>query len=453
VFDYGAGGPSADQSVLVPSAAAGQWYVLVYNGHAGEGGSTFTLRAVASDIRLTRISPDRHGALDPTIVTLLGAGFIPGTTVVLVDSDDMNNTISPDAVEIDSSEQITAVFSLSGRSQVDYDIRVTRPNLGDDDTLARAFNIIAPGVARLETRLIMPESVGRHALATIYVEYANTGTAAMPAPLLRLQSTDDNDSDRPLLTLDQTRVTEGFWTSAVPDGFSHSIQILASGAVPGVLNPGESFSVPVYFAGLLQPWDFGDNTVEMEIRIFDSENTDLMAWEEIEEQRPFTISPEAWDVIFANLQNNVGQTWGDYVEMLADNGDAPEGGGGSDVAVEGTQRGLGVVAGDGEESGGGEVERSGVGEAADERGGRGEGECAAGERDARIEVGRGSDGLTMTWSAAPWRRSALQLRGLARSKSVASLSKKMSPGEPKAVEASGAPGGSSRLPVLSMATE
>ena len=47
-----------------------------------------------------------------------------------------------------------------------------------------------------------------------------------------LQSSDPDDSDKPFLTLDQSRITQGFWTSAVPDGFSHTIQILASGKTP-----------------------------------------------------------------------------------------------------------------------------------------------------------------------------------------------------------------------------
>ena len=36
------------------------------------------------------------------------------------------------------------------------------------------------------THLILPSVMGRHISSTIYVEYANTGSQAMPAPLLVL---------------------------------------------------------------------------------------------------------------------------------------------------------------------------------------------------------------------------------------------------------------------------
>src|ERR1041385_1801962 len=118
----------------------------------------------------------------------------------------------------------------------------------------------------------------------------------MPAPLLRIQSADPDGSDRPLLTLDSSRLTQGFWTSALPDGFASTVQLLASGETPGVLNPGERREVPIYYAGLQQPWDFSDNQVEMEIRIFYATNTEALNWANIRtNQRPFWISEQGWD--------------------------------------------------------------------------------------------------------------------------------------------------------------
>jgi hypothetical protein len=88
--------------------------------------------------------------------------------------------------------------------------------------------------------VIVPALMGQHAPATLYVEYANTCDAAMTAPLLVLHG-----SDRALLTLDQSRMAQGLWTDAAPDGFSDTVQLLASGTVPGLLQPGERVRVPV----------------------------------------------------------------------------------------------------------------------------------------------------------------------------------------------------------------
>ncbi|MBX3439965.1 MAG: RHS repeat protein, partial [Planctomycetaceae bacterium] len=135
---------------------------------------------------------------------------------------------------------------------------------------------------------------------------------------------DPDDSDRPLLTLSQTNLIDGFWTSAVPDGFSHSVQIYASGATPGLLQPGETIRIPVYYAGLLlsadHGWDFSDNEVEFEIRIHEAGSTEFIDWNGMKDMlRPEWITPGAWDGVFANLTAQTGTTWGDYVAMLSEN--------------------------------------------------------------------------------------------------------------------------------------
>ena len=96
--------------------------------------------------------------------------------------------------------------------------------------------------------MILPSAIGRHISSTFYVEYSNTGTAAMPAPVILLESSVADDL--PLFTLDKSLVVSGFWTSAIPQGYSNTVEILASGKVPGLLEPGESVTVPVYYAGM-----------------------------------------------------------------------------------------------------------------------------------------------------------------------------------------------------------
>src|SRR5207249_281587 len=126
---------------------------------------------------------------------------------------------------------------------------------------------------------------------------------------------------RPLLTLDQSLLTQGFWTSALPKGFSNSVQIYASGAVAGVLQPGERIRLPVYYAGLQQPWDFSnDNTQNYEIRVHEAGDTDPIDWAGLKDGlRPPTIAPDAWEAVFSNLTSQIGPSWGDYVRMLSVN--------------------------------------------------------------------------------------------------------------------------------------
>ncbi|MDB5391413.1 MAG: repeat protein, partial [Planctomycetaceae bacterium] len=317
VYDYRSTELTADQNVQVPFATPGTWYVLVY-ARSLANPSTFTLLAKTSPLFLNSVSPSSFATNQTADVTLNGSGFLPGTTVDLLSA---GGTViaTAQAVQINSFSQVTATFNLTGVATGTYGLRATLPG-GASATLAGAFQVLPAGQAHLETNIILPGVVGRHATSTIYVEYANTGTAAMPAPILTLESADPDGSDMPLLTLDQSKLVEGLWTSALPAGFSHSIQIYASGAIPGVLLPGERIRVPVYYAGLQQPWDFSDTNVEFEVKVHDAGSTDPIDWAGLKSQlQPSWIPSDAWNAVFANLTNQIGSTYGDYVDMLGTN--------------------------------------------------------------------------------------------------------------------------------------
>ncbi len=46
--------------------------------------------------------------------------------------------------------------------------------------------MVQGGQANLVTKVILPNPMGRHIASVIYVQYSNTGTAPMPAPVLVL---------------------------------------------------------------------------------------------------------------------------------------------------------------------------------------------------------------------------------------------------------------------------
>ncbi|MFO0799724.1 MAG: LamG-like jellyroll fold domain-containing protein [Gemmataceae bacterium] len=310
-YDYRFESPGSNQSILVPSAAAGTWYVLVYADRT-TAAAPFTLSAAGATSVLTESTPARAGNAGPLTLTLTGAGFTAGTTVALVAAN--GTTVAPIRFTIDGFTRITATFP-AGLLAGTYSVRATTD--GDAATLADAFTLVAGGVPNFTAELVLPQALGRHAVATIYVRYANTGDIALPAPMLVLSN---RFNDRPLLTLDQSRVVEGFWTSAVPDGFSTSISILASGATPGVLHPGESVEVPVYYAGLQQPWDFGRNQVPLELSIVGAADSVAVDWASLKDAlRPAWVSAEAWEPVFAAVVARAGSTAGGYVRMLDDN--------------------------------------------------------------------------------------------------------------------------------------
>ena len=102
------------------------------------------------------------------------------------------------------------------------------------------------------------------------------------------------------------------------DGFSDTVQILGSGATPGLLQPGEH-PRPVYYVGLAQPYTSLDIHVDFNLTTLARNNLSAIDWSLLQhELRPPGIG-RGLGPVFANLTAHVGNTWGDYVRMLADN--------------------------------------------------------------------------------------------------------------------------------------
>ncbi len=316
-YDYRFATPAAaDQEILIPMAYAGTWYILVYGNTIRTPGS-YTLTGVANSVLLSSVTPDHYATGATATLVLTGAGFDASTSVALVASD--STTYPASSVVVDSFSRMTAVFSLAGMPAAKYSVRASKPG-GISSTLPNAFTVTSAGAAQLQTRLILPSWLGYHGTATLYVEYKNIGNEAMPAPLLVLESADPDNSDRPLLTLDQARLGAGFWTSAMPAGFANSVQFLAVGATPGVLQPGESGLVPVYYAGLQQPWNFADRLIEFRVGVLNVANGIVVDWNTLKDaMRPDYVRPDAWDAIWSNLTSQVGATWGSYLAALDEN--------------------------------------------------------------------------------------------------------------------------------------
>lgn len=180
-YDYRAVPASGSiQSLSIPTATPGTWYVLVRSG-AATGSGAYTMSGVASALELLSVVLDRHANNQTAILSLQGAGFVGGIQGALVSS---NGAVYPlGSVEVDSFSTLTATVAANTVPPGLYSIRVMQPG-GESAVLTNAFTMLSTGVAKLKTDIIVPGRVGYHQLATIYVEYRNEGNAAMPAPLL-----------------------------------------------------------------------------------------------------------------------------------------------------------------------------------------------------------------------------------------------------------------------------
>src|ERR1017187_3899161 len=208
-YDYRFSISGANQTIFAPNAGAGTWYVLAYNA----------------------------------------AGLSQADIVVLVNGANVYAASNVFAV---SASQIIADFNFPAIPANNYQLTVSTGT----NSASLPFTVIQGIGPKLVTKLHVPSRIGYHQPATIYVEYSNIGDAPMPAPMLTV-SAEQNGSQGAILTLDSSKVGRYFFAYSLPAGFEHSVQFIASGATPGLLRPGESKTVPVYYAGWQVPWDFG----------------------------------------------------------------------------------------------------------------------------------------------------------------------------------------------------
>ena len=333
-FDYrDASGTRADQNVLI-TAQAGTYYILVYNNFAVTPGS-YLIQADFKPFVVTTTTPSKIGNKSDT--TLQFNGMFPVTygqggtgsfpTHPKVQFVTPGGTLFPPVpipLQPGSDFQANAAGTTSANALIpahslpsgQYDVRITDDN-GYTQALSAPLTVVDGGIGVLETNLIVPNPIGLHVAATIYVEYRNTGDGPLVAPLLVLSAT-QNGVAGALLTLDPAKVGAGFWTSATPDGFAQSVQFLASGSSPGILQPGESMRVPVYYAGwLTSQWDFSRPPINFSLGVLNVDNTQPIDWPSLKSTlKPATLNTATWDAIFPNVTSELGDTWGEYVQNL-----------------------------------------------------------------------------------------------------------------------------------------
>ena len=166
--------------------------------------------------------------------------------------------------------------------------------------------------------IVVPEPVTSPTQAeTLDVDYQNTGSTAVPAPVLVLHAIQNGHEDA-LMTLDSAQQGQALNTSATPPEYSQTIEFVASGTSPGVLEPGESGSVSVYLAGWLKTaWDYAQPAVSFRIDLITADSTMPVNWPAIESSsQPAGVSAPAWSSVIANLESKLGSTWGSYVTRL-----------------------------------------------------------------------------------------------------------------------------------------
>jgi RHS repeat-associated protein len=201
----------------------------------------------------------------------------------------------------------TDIGVLPAQSSVVVPITVTR--------VAPQSLSISDGGTTLTANVEVPNPVGPASASTVYVNYSNTGNVAIPAPLLLLTAT-QGSSQGAFLSLNSSLAGLAYNSNATPSGFSDTVQFLASGATPGMLEPGESVQIPVYYGGWLSS-QWSGAPVTFSLSEVSADNTQPIDWPSAAPGlRPISINVAAWNAITPILATQMGSTWGQYVQTL-----------------------------------------------------------------------------------------------------------------------------------------
>ena len=146
-FQYKFDAPAAaDQEILVPSAPAGDWFILVF-GESVPNPSTFTLLATDGELFISKVTPDRGAANADLTLTITGAGFDSSTTVKLVAAD--SAIYNATAAGTDLPTQITATFAAGSIPSGAYSVRLDKAG-GISAVFQNAVTIALAGQPKLE---------------------------------------------------------------------------------------------------------------------------------------------------------------------------------------------------------------------------------------------------------------------------------------------------------------
>jgi YD repeat-containing protein len=373
-YDNRAAGGSQNQMLVATAPpGGGTFYILAY-GNSTDPSAPYQIKAETGPFVVATITPTRgtnksttvnaqgipsKGYISPAIVTVTGAGFTDQMGIQFIGAN--GNIFTPTSTQILSPSTLLVDLDLLTWPPGDYDIRLTQG--GTSYTRARAFTVIDGGVPNLQANIVVPSAVGFNipTKQTIWIEYQNTGDAPMPAPLLKLHG-----DHAARITADPSLAIPYRGFTGAPPGVTDTVQVLAtgSGATPGILQPGDSGRIPVYYIGLGAPANYPqvnfslstlaaadtsesitdsyvglnlvfrtvtlpedgrlviDPTVHIlplsygnEIRYYEQFLT--IDWTSLDQStRPESIPADAWAAIASNLESQIGGLWADYVANL-----------------------------------------------------------------------------------------------------------------------------------------
>ena len=308
----------AGGSLFLDAQLSGRDVYIMVRAKKAASEFNYTLTAQSVPMSIAGVSGSGQSNRTTTCLDVSGVDFTGDSVVTL--TDEAGNTYSPTAIHFIDSTRLKLEFAPGTLAAGDYVLTVASG--GETATYDKKINITNESGAQFDLTFNAPSVVGRHATATLSVQYGNSGYDAMGAVLVVMAPLQYHDGGNPTsgayITLDQNAVNSGFWTSNLPDRFAYSVSFLATGKSAGMIMPGESAAVPIYYTGWrTSDWDFGNSHIDWNVYYVTSENTSALDWSVQLSDAGYSAGARAF--LVDALAKSTGTTWGAYVSMLDKN--------------------------------------------------------------------------------------------------------------------------------------
>lgn len=305
-YDFRYGDPfQPDQQITIPTTQAGTYYILAYGAGVPSGTEIETLTATAVPFSITTVGPGQVDNGGPSTLEIQGAQFDRSTTFELIDP--ANDVITAQAVYFQDAGTVYATFDLTKQRLGSYTVRAI--DGGSTASLLAGLKVASVPTAvnqppadgaingSLETYLTGPSISLPNRINSFTITFANLSGHDLTAPLLEVTS--------------PANTTIGFTPTDVHSGVYLEFVGVSPTGPAGILRPGETVTKTLYFESAAQAGLI--NSVELQVfQTDDPSPLNLQPY-----LLPSTIAQANYPSIYANLQQRVGSTWGDYVATLA----------------------------------------------------------------------------------------------------------------------------------------
>ena len=295
-----------DQEARLFEPMDGTCYVGIYARWLPGGSTTYTISAELTNLDIRRVSPEIVGNDCCTTIKIEGDNFDRNATVQLAGSSATMNG----ETYYENSSTLFATFDLSEKNPDPglYDIVVTNPD--NESVIEQGIITVSSGGAPdFVANLSMPGRARPGRVISIRIDYSNPGTIDIKSPILTLDSgVDDCEWQLP---------GSDTWVK----GSDFRVMALSSNGPATVLRPGQTESITVRLRIPFRPEDITVRLSSIGATPTDG-SANLIDWQEFEDDiRPQSMDDEAWDPVFERLMSQIGDTWGDYVQVLRENAD------------------------------------------------------------------------------------------------------------------------------------